>query len=105
MSKKTITIEVDSEFFKYMKKQKRTILVLQASTLIPQDQIAELEGTLNFMDHIQDKAIDELGFDKHKILDLPPDEDENPEGYKTHTQKFLKEVEKLNKTIRKNCKK
>lgn len=104
MSQQTITIEVNNEFLENMKKQKRIILVLQESKLIPKDQIAELEGTLNFFDHIQDKAIDELGYDKNDVLDLPPDEDENPQGYKAHTNAFESKVTDLDAAIIHNYK-
>lgn len=99
MSKQTITIEVNPEFFENMKKQKRAILVLMDSKLIPESALSELEGTLNFFDHIQDKAIDELGYDKNQVLDLSPDEDENPEGYKAHTAAFEAEVKNLDSQI------
>lgn len=103
MAKGKITIEVSDEFYAEMKKQKRTILVLLASKLIPKEKVEELEGTLNFFDHIQDKGIkkrtNKLIFDKNQILDLPPDKDEDPEGYKAHTDAFNKEVKDLDDEI------
>lgn len=99
MSKKTITIEVSDEFFEHMKKQKRAILVLQASKLIPEEAVEELEGTLNFFDHIQDTAIDELGFDKHQILDLGPDEETQPEEFKAWQDAFNQDVKNLDDKI------
>lgn len=99
MSKQTITIEVNPEFFENMKKQKRAILVLQGSKLIPESVKLELDGTLSFFDHIQDTAIDELGYDKNQVLDLSPDEDENPEGYKAHTAAYETEVKNLDSQI------
>ncbi len=97
--KKTILIEIDEEFLENMKKQKRAILVLQSSVLIPNEATEELEGTLNFFDHIQDKAVDELGFDKNKVLDLGPDEDEQPEEFKAWQNEFYKSVRKLDDSI------
>jgi len=109
MAKGKITIEVSDEFYAEMKKQRRTILVLLASKLIPKEKVEELEGTLNFFDHIQDKGIEKkrtnkLIFDKNQILDLPPDEDEDPEGYNAHTEAFIKEVKDLDETIINNFK-
>lgn len=42
---------------------------------------------------------DELGYDKNQVLDLSPDEDENPEGYKAHTAAFEAEVKNLDSQI------
>lgn len=97
--KQTITLEVDEEFFENLKKQKRAILVLSGSDLIPQSTKDELEGTLNFFDYLQDAAIDELGMDKNTILDLSPDEENKPEEYKLHNEKFEEEVKLLNSQI------
>ena len=94
-----IVLDINDEFIADMRKQKRVILILLASKLIPQESINELEGTLNLFDHIQDTAIDELGFDKNAVLDSPPDEDENPEGYKAHTAAFENEVKRLDDNI------
>ena len=97
-----IVLDINGEFVANMRKQKRIILVLLASKLIPQKFLEELEGTLNLFDHLQDTAIDELGFDKTAVLDSPPDEDENPEGYKAHTAAFENEVKDLDNEIIQN---
>lgn len=99
MSKKTITIEVNAEFFKNMKKQKRAILVLMGSKLIPQAALDELQGTLNFFDHIQDIAVDELGFDKNKVFTLAPNDDENSPEYKAYQKKYDDAVKRLDERI------
>ncbi|HMW11036.1 MAG TPA: hypothetical protein PJ987_11400 [Bacteroidia bacterium] len=105
MSKKTITIEVNAEFFKNMKKQKRAILVLMGSKLIPQAALNELQGTLNFFDHIQDIAVDELGFDENKVFTLPPNDNENSPEYKEYQKKYDDAVKRLDSKIIKNTQK
>ena len=80
-------------------KQKRLLLVLNASKLIPQDQIEDLQGILSLFDHIQDVAVDNLGFDKNKVFDLGPDEDTQPEEFKKWQDKFNAEVKKLDRKI------
>lgn len=101
-----VPLKVDNEFFKNMKKQKRLLLVLNASKLIPQDQIEDLQGILSLFDHIQDVAVDKkrLRFDKNKVFDLGPDEDTQPEEFKKWQDKFNAEVKKLDNKIIENFK-
>lgn len=99
MPKKTINIEVNAEFFKNMKKQKRAILVLMGSKLIPQEALDELQGTLNFFDHIQDIAVNKLGFDKKKVFTLAPNDDENSPEYKAYQKKYDDAVKRLDEQI------
>lgn len=104
MSKKTINIEVNAEFFKNMKKQKRAILVLMGSKLIPQAALDELQGTLNFFDHIQDIAVDKLGFDKNKVFTLAPNDDENSPEFKAYQKQYDDAVKRLDSKIKKAAK-
>lgn len=104
MSKKTITLQVNADFFKNMKKQKRAILVLMGSKFIPDSALSELEGTLNFFDHIQDIAVNELGFDEQKIFTLPPNDDEKSPEYKAYQKKYDDAVKRLDSKIKKATK-
>lgn len=93
--KKVITIEVNDEYLANLKIQKRLLLVLQGSCLIPQSVKDEIDGLLGCLDEIQDKAIEE-GFNKHEVFDLF---DDHPKGEEGHTNEYIKEVNSLDVKI------
>lgn len=61
--------------FKMFKGQKTKLLNIQAKMEKPnpkfsQRELNAIEGMINLCDSIQDVAIDEYGYDKHKLLNL-----------------------------------
>lgn len=93
--KKVITIEVNDEYLANLKIQKRLLLVLQGSSLIPQSVKDEIDGILGCFDEIQDKAVIE-GFNKNEVFDFSRN---HPQGEEGHTSEYIKEVNSLDVEI------
>ena len=92
---RTIEINVNDEYLKNLKRQKRMILLLVATGLMPEEFEIESEGILGMMDEIQDKAVDE-GFHEDEVFDLTRNHPEEEEG---HTREFNAETEAFKKEI------
>lgn len=93
--KRIITIEVNDEYLADLKRQKRLLLVLQGSSLIPQSVKDEIDGMLGCYDEIQDKAVIER-FNKNEVFDFSRN---HPQGEIGHNRDYNKEVADLESEI------
>lgn len=66
--------EFDQIDFPMLKEQKIHLLevidIVEKSNVVSQDQYDSLIGILHLIDSIQEYAVDELGYDKHVVLNL-----------------------------------
>ena len=97
---KEITLNIDESSIANMKSQKRMLLMLSESKLIPDSVKKELDGILCYFDEIQDKCVKE-GFDENAVFDLSSN---HPEGEKEYSIEFKHGVEKLDRKIAENYK-
>jgi hypothetical protein len=92
---RNITITVNDKYLFNLKRQKRLILQLVETGLMPLVFEEEHEGILGMMDEIQEKAV-EQGFDENEVFDFP---DNHPKGEKGHAKDFDSETTKLKTEI------
>ncbi len=111
---KRIVLEIPvfdiEDFCKSMKEQKRTILLLSQTGLLPKEVDKTFEGILNLFDHLQDKLVDEHNVEESMVFDRPfygdsltGDEEEILE--KEHAQLFEIEADHITRDITENVKK